>query len=255
MGELLWDLWPGPVGRWDDGNVVRVKLYGGVLASVTPDAVLGGGNSFAIESDDGEWEILQARACALIAPGEYELSGFLRGQLGSAHAMRAPHPVGARIVKLDARLARAEIGAHEWGEALAFAAPPADALPTDVRAARLEQALPHAALRPWAPAHLRAKRVAGGDVEISWVRCARRGGDFWGAGEPPIGFASEAYQLDIFDGSTLKRSVTVSASAYNYTSAAQIGDFGTPPASLRLRVAQLGEGGATGLNKELTILL
>jgi len=31
MGELLWPLWPGPVDRWDDGNKIKIKLYGGAL--------------------------------------------------------------------------------------------------------------------------------------------------------------------------------------------------------------------------------
>lgn len=242
------------IDRWDDGNRVRIKLYGGVLASATREAVLGGANIFAIEAD-GEFEIVQARTCELVAPNEYELSGFLRGQLGSAHAMRTPHPIGARVVKLDARLARVEVGAHEWGEALVFAAPPAGAAATDPRAATDTITLPHAAARPWAPAHLRARRVAGGDVEIQWVRCARVGGDSWGAGEPPVGPGGEAYRLEIFDGSTLKRSVDVTSPSFLYVSADQTADFGAPPSSLRLRVAQLGENGEAGLNKELTITL
>jgi hypothetical protein len=255
MGELLWALWPGPVDRWDDGNIIRIKLYGGALSSVTSDAVLNGENAFAIEGANGDWEVVQARSCDLVAPNEYQLSGFLRGQLGSAHAMRAPHPIGARIVKLDARLARAEIGAHEWNEPLTFAAPPAHALATDPRAERLTLTLPHAALRSWAPTHLRAHRQASGDVAISWVRCARVGGDTWGPGEPPLGAPAEGYVLDIFDGSDLKRSVNVTSPAYLYGAADQIADFGAPPASLRLRVAQMGENGAPGLNKELTITL
>lgn len=109
-------------------------------------------------------------------------------------------------------------------------------------------------MRPWAPAHLRAKRVGGGDVDISWVRCARAG-DTWGPGDPPLGAPSESYLLEILDGSTLKRSVTVLSPSYRYESADQIADFGSPPMSLRLRVAQLGESGAPGLNKELTITL
>ncbi|MGH6949617.1 MAG: baseplate multidomain protein megatron, partial [Vitreimonas sp.] len=120
VGELLWTLAPGPIDRWDDGNVVRIALYGGALTSAPREGVLDGANAFAIEAG-GEWEIVQARTCTLVAPNEYELSGFLRGRLGSAHAMRAPHPVGARIVALDRRLARTEIGAHEWHEALPFA--------------------------------------------------------------------------------------------------------------------------------------
>lgn len=256
MGELLWALWPGPLDRWDDGNVVRIKLYGGALSSAEADAVLNGANIFAIESDNGEFEIVQARECELVAPGEYQLSHFLRAQLGSAHAMRAPHPVGARIVKLDARLARADINAHEWGEPLTFSAPPSGALATDARAEIFSLALPHAAARPWPPAHLRAKRVAGGDVSISWIRCARIGGDTWGTGDPPLSAPSEAYVLEILDGAgVLKRRVNVSTPGYLYGAADQTADFGAPPASLRLRVAQIGENGAAGLNKELTITL
>lgn len=255
MGELAWALWPGPVNRWDDGNVVRVTLYGGALASAEVGAVLDGANIFAIDAGDNEWEIVQARSCVLVAPNTYELSGFLRGQLGSAHAMRAPHPVGAPIVKLDARLARCDIGAHEWGETLDFAAPPYGLLASDERAATDTLTLPRAAARPWAPAHLRARRVAGGDVEISWVRCARAGGDTWGAAEPPLGALAESYRLHILDGAVVKRSVTVSAPSYTYNSADQAADFGALPGLLRLRVSQVAENGGEGLNKELTITL
>src|SRR5262249_41012281 len=73
MGELLWALWPGPVDRFDRGNVVRIKLYGGALSSVTQEALLNGDNAFAIESEAGVWEILQAQNAVLVAPGEYEL--------------------------------------------------------------------------------------------------------------------------------------------------------------------------------------
>jgi len=254
MGELLWALWPGPVDRWDDGNIIRVKLYGGVLASVTRAALLDGANTFAIESN-GEWEIVQARECVLVAANEYELSGFLRGSLGSGHAIRAPHPVGARIVKLDFALARADIGAHEWNEALAFAAPPAGALATDARAALASLSLPHAALRPWAPGHVRAKRAPSNDVTVTWIRCARTGGDAWGPGEPPLGAPAENYQIEILDGAIVKRVAATSSPSYLYTEAAQTADFGAPPASLQLRVAQMDGAGAPGLKNQLTITL
>lgn len=254
IGELRWALWPGPIDRWDDGNVARVKLFNGTLSSASKEDVLNGVNAFAIEAD-GEWEIVQARTCALVAPNEYELSGFLRGRLGSAHAMRAPHPVGTRIVVLDERLARVEIASHEWHEALAFAAPPFGASAADPRAAELDVTLPHAALRPWAPAHLRARRGAGGAVAISWVRCARTGGDSWGPGEPPLGFSAENYRLEILDGDDVVRSVSVGAPGYNYEATDQTADFGGLPSSLHIRVAQIDDAGATGLNSALTITL
>ena len=256
MGELVWDFWPGPVDRWDEGNVVRIKLYGGaVLSSVTRSDVLNGANAFAIEAD-GEYEIVQAARCELVEPGVYQLSAFLRGRQGSGHAMRAPHPAGARIVKLDRRLARANVGAHEWGEAVDFVAPPSGSLPTSNRAATAAVILPHAAARPWAPAHLRAVRDdASGDVAITWVRCARIGGESWGAGEPPIGFSLERYRLEILDGGDPIRTETIDLLSFSYSAAAQTADFGALPGSLHIRVAQLGESGATGLNIELTITL
>lgn len=140
---------------------------------------------------------------------EYELSGFLRGCLGSTHAMQAPHPAGARIVVLNDQLTRMEIGAHEWNEHLHVIAPPYGLLATDARAAVETVTLPHAAARPWAPTHVRAVRSGSGDVTVSWVRCARSGGDAWGPGDVPLGENAEAYQRDILDGAVLKRSVTI----------------------------------------------
>jgi len=232
----------------------RMLSAGTRLGIASADAVLSGANAVASEAD-GEWEIVQARDCVLVGDSEYELSDFLRGCLGSAHAMQAPHPAGARVVALNDQLTRMEIGAHEWNEQLQVIAPPSGLLPTDARATVQSVTLPHAAARPWAPVHVRALRGASGDVAISWIRCARIGGDSWGPGDVPLGENGEAYQLDILSGTTVKRSVTVTSPAYTYSSTSQFADFGAPPASLHVRVAQLDSGGAPGLNTELTITL
>lgn len=255
MGELLWALWPGPVDRWDEGNRARIKLYAGALASVSREAVLSGANAIAIEGPDGEWEIIQARECVLVAPGEYEISGLLRGRLGSRAAMAAPHPVGARLVVLDQRLARFEVRSHEWGEPLALLAPPAGAGPGDARTATGAALLQRAAARPWAPAHLRARRLEGGDVAISWVRCARIGGDSWGAGEPPLGSEGERYRIEVQDGGEIIRSAESGSPGWTYPAAQQAADFGALPAALTLSVAQIDASGRPGLNTRLTITL
>ncbi len=254
MGELSWSLWPGPVDRWDDGNRFRVKLYGGELQSAATQAVLDGANVFAIESG-GEWEIIQARTCTLVTPGEYEISGLLRGRLGSAHAMRAPHPVGSRIVQLDQRLGRFDIRGYEWNESLMISAPPALALPSDARATVFTAALKNVAARPWAPAQLRARRQVDGGVLVSWVRCARKGGDAWGMAEPPLGAVAESYLLEILLDQAIVRTATPGAPNYQYSVSDQIADFGVLPGSLRVRVAQIGDGGLIGLKNDLTITL
>ena len=156
------------------------------------------------------------------------------------------------------RLARARRSARTNGtRRSSFVAPPARARPPIRRTRGASNAtLPHAALRPWAPAHLRATRDASGDVAISWVRCARIGGDAWGPGEPPLGAPCESYVLEILDGGDVDPQLsTVAVPSLSLRAADQTADFGAPPASLRLRVAQMGESGATGLNTELTITL
>ncbi len=256
MGELLWALWPGPVGRWDEGNVIRIKLYAGALSSVTADEALAGANAFAVEGDDGEWEMVQARTCTLVGANEYELSGFLRGLCDSGHAMGAPTPAGRRIVKLDARLARLDIAAHEWGASLAFFAPPAAKPATDAAATVETRTLAHVAQRPFSPAHLRAKRAASGDVAISWIRQARLGGLSWAAGEPALGEPSERYLVEILDGSgAVLRAAEAGGEVYDYSAAAQIADFGAAPSVLNVRIGQIGANGLPGLKTARTIPL
>ena len=81
------------------------------------------------------------------------------------------------------------------------------------------------------------------------------GDESWGPGEPPLGALAESYRLEVLDGGDVIRSETISLPTFIYTAAAQTTDFGSLPGLLHIRVAQLGESGATGLNTELTITL
>jgi hypothetical protein len=168
----------------------------------------------------------------------------------SAQRLRSSRPGGFPIRRAIESRTR-----HEWQESLTFVALPAAALASSNRAARVDATLPHAAVRPWAPAHVRAARVASADVAISWVRCARIGGDAWAPGEPPLGAPAESYVLEVLDGEVVVRSVNTDVPSFLYSAADQTADFGAPPASLHIRVAQIGESGASGLNSELTITL
>ena len=97
----------------------------------------------------------------------------------------------------------------------------------------------------FAPAHLRARRVAGDEVEISWVRCARSD-DHWGAGDPPLGAPAESYRLHILDGEIVTREVFTAAPSYLYAAADQAADFGAPPGAVAIRICQLSESHGRG---------
>ena len=244
MGELAWDLWRGPVGRWDEGNRTRIRLYSGMLSSEETLRVLNGANRIAIESPDGEWEILQARNALLVAPGVFEISGLLRGLAGTETAMGAPVTAGARVVVLDPALERLDVSGLSRQAPLSLAAGAPALSPYDEGATLTGAHWTGYALRPLSPAHLRGVRTAEG-IEISWTRRTRIGGDDWAAPDVPLGETMEAYAVEIIkDGET---ALTLNASAPRalLANAQEIALFGGVASALEIRVSQLsGQWGA-----------
>jgi hypothetical protein len=82
-------------GILDHGAPLEVELTRGSLSGVTLEALLAGANLAAIgDGSPDNWEIFQFQSADLMASGRYELSGRLRGQLGSDALMPAHWPAG-----------------------------------------------------------------------------------------------------------------------------------------------------------------
>ena len=95
--------------------------------------------------------------------------------------------------------------------------------------------------------------TSGGDAVISWIRRTRIDGDSWDIAEVSLGEEREAYALDILDGPSVKRSLTLDVPSYRYSAANIAADFGTMPATLSLRVAQISTTFGRGANLLRTI--
>jgi len=68
-----------------------------------------------------------------------------------------------------------------------------------------------------------------GDLTIRWTRRSRSlAADIWGAGDVPLAEDSEAYEVEIRDGSTIKRTLTATTTSVLYTAAQQTADWGAP---------------------------
>lgn len=238
IGETLSRLPRGPLHRWERAARLTVKLAGGRLESRTEAEVLAGANAAAVLTPSGEWEVVQFLDAELVAADTYELGGLLRGQAGTDAAVAEETPAGAAFVLLSRDLARVEVGLAERGLPLVWRTAPAGAASGGMassEAAFTWRGLHH---RPWAPAHLRAARRADGDIEVTWVRRARIGGDSWEA-EPPLSEEREAYLLEVLDGENLVRSVETAAPRFTYGVGEQTTDFGGPaPDPLHLRIQQ-----------------
>jgi hypothetical protein len=224
MGRLAAALFPGPLSVFDTGNTLLVDMDSGTLEGITDLELFGGANAFAVESSPGRWEVLQAAIVELVAVGRYSLTRLLRGQRGTEGAMGAPTPVGARIVTL---VAEADLFL-DWNWRIGPAV--RDIADATYAAAAFTPA--GRGLLPFAPVHVEQPWRTGrlpGDLTIRWVRRSRDlSADAWEIGEQPLSEATEAYEIDIYNGSTLKRTLTTGTPSALYTAAQQIADFGAP---------------------------
>uniref|UniRef100_UPI004047B2A9 baseplate multidomain protein megatron n=1 Tax=Yoonia sp. TaxID=2212373 RepID=UPI004047B2A9 len=260
IGVLAADFYAGPVSRFDLGNTLVVDLYSGTLESVTDIALLGGANALAVETGAGQWEIVQAGAAELIAPGRYRLTRLLRGQRGTESAVVTMVPIGARVVVLDAALASLPIDEADLGLPWNWRIGPAQHPVSDETFVATTFTPEGAGLRPFSVAHVeqpwRTARSPG-DLTIRWTRRSRSlAADTWGMGDVPLAEDNEAYALDLLDGSGVKRSLTTATTSALYTAAEQIADWGAPLGpgqSLAIRIYQLSALIGRGAGRSVTL--
>jgi hypothetical protein len=262
FGTLVSDLYAGPTSRFDLGNVLVVDLLTGTLESVTDLTLFGGANALAVESAPGVWEIVQAGAAELIAPGRYRLTRLLRGQRGTEGAMGNPTPAGARVVVLDDSLASLPIAEADLGIPWNWRIGPASRSVSEETYVAQAFTPAGVGLRPFSVAHVEQpwrKPRSLGDLTMRWTRRSRAlAADSWSGLEVPLAEELEAYEAEILDGSTVKRVLSVTTTSAIYTAAQQTADWGAllgPGDTLDIRIFQLSALIGRGAAKTVTLVL
>lgn len=96
-----------------------------------------------------------------------------------------------------------------------------------------------------------------GDLTIRWTRRSRSlAADSWGLGDAPLAEDVEAYEVEIRDGGTIKRTLTTSTTSVLYTAVQQITDWGAllgPGQFLAIRIYQLSALIGRGAAKSVTL--
>lgn len=254
VGETLDPLPKGPAFRFDHVNVLRVQLYGGELASVSDLALFGGANLAALQRPDGACEVIQFGHVELVGDGIYELSRLLRGQGGTEWAIADPLPAGAGFALLDEHVVPVARGLDVLGRPVSLRIIAADNDHGDAAAVAVETEPRGAALRPYAPVHLRAVR-SGAGIVLSFIRRTRHDGDSWEAEEVPLGETAERYEVDILDGVMVKRVLQTSVTQVLYPAADEIADFGAPLTAITVRVVQMSAVVGRGYPAEATLVV
>ena len=247
LGFTLSALPPGPVWRRDRGASLAVMLRrAGAFASISLQAMLAGGNLFAILAPDGTVEILSAMGAEATGADTFRLSGLLRGLAGSEAGAARGAPAGSLIVRLDDGAVTPLVDRlDEAGRAFRYRIGAAGLDPADPAMASLDATAGLGALRPLRPVQLRALRVKG-DVRLSWIRRARRSADAWEPVDIPLDEPSESYLVTLFASGQAVRSMTADAPVLIYAADAETADFGGLQRALDVAVAQVGATAGPG---------
>lgn len=223
----------GTTSVFDDVNSITVLLLGnGELQSVTELAVLNGANAALLGN-----EIIQFKTATLVEPGQYALSGLLRGRLGTEWAVGS-HTAGERFILLDGRLGRQIMANNILGLVRQYK--PVTFGSTLTNSAEEDFTYSGVALKPYSPVQISGTRDGSDNLTIDWVRRTRLGGNWQDSIDVPLNETSEAYEIDIMDGSDVVRTISgISSSTAGYSAADQIADFGSLQSSITINIYQL----------------
>ena len=238
VGQTESELPAAVPGVWDRGPPLRVRLFGGALASATELAVLNGANALAIGDGAGDWEIVQFAEAELLEPGLWAVSRRLRGQAGTESVVPPAWPAGSRVVLLDGRAVQFPLPGSMLGLERIYRYGPARRPPGDLSFRETTRRFLGVGLRPYAPVHLRARR-AGDDIELTWVRRTRIDGDRWDIPEVPLGETAERYLVRVVAGGVVRRTAEFSVPRWLYTAAERAAD--AVAGAFEVEVAQVSD--------------
>ncbi len=239
-------------GRWATSGTLMLRVPSGTLESRTKEDVLNGANIAALRRPgDADWEVFQFQKAELTGPGTYELSCFLRGQFGTDAIMPAVYPSGSDFVLLDGSLVQPNLPSSSRGLLRHYRVGPSLRPYDDASFQHFVAAFEGIGLRPYAPAHLRSKRMETGDFAFSWVRRARVDGDAWQSAEVPLDEEIESYLVRIRKDAEVVRETSVNSTQFIYDASAILDD--TISAPFDFEVAQISAQFGPGPFKRITI--
>lgn len=228
----------GRAGLYDRGPVLRVQLIRGDLQSVSLDQMLGGANVAVIGDGSAEnWEVFQFAQADIVDENTFELSMRLRGQAGSNGIAPPEWGAGSIFVLLDGRPEQIALSSSVRGVTQHYRYGPGTRPMSDPSYQYRIQAFSGVGLRPYSVAHLRSV-ADGANLDVSWIRRARIGGDSWDGIEVPLSEAFERYALRVFKDGVMVRQQILSTPDFTYTAEMQAADGA---GETRIDVAQLSE--------------
>lgn len=189
---------PASPWLWDDLNSIDIALESGEIDGATDLEVLNGANLAALIGPDGQAELVQFGAATSLGGDAWRLSRLLRGRRGTEDQIPRRR-AGDAFVLLDAARFRYQGGLGEAAVTRYLAA--LTAFQTVQTAPYVTKTARGRAERPYAPARVASSRDGSDNLSVTWARRTRVGGEWLdGTGTVPLSEATEAYEVNIYDG-------------------------------------------------------
>lgn len=246
----------------DNVNTLTVQMItdSSHLSSATLLAVCNGANAAALYNvSTGVIEILQFQTVTTNADGTFTLSGLLRGRRGT-EVFTGAHVAGELFVLLETSTMQAiKMNLGDLNTNRFYKDTTAGELTEDSDTIQFTDT--GNTFRPYAPVQVAAVHDGSGGANLSWVRRTRVGGELMPyTGIVPLSEQSEIYEVDIYNGSSVVRTLRVEFGAtpttspgVNYPAADVTADFGSLPATLTLAVYQISTVIGRGFAKKVTV--
>lgn len=227
--KATWGLCAGTLATanpwlWDRGNSVSVNVFGTLTSVTEADIEDDPSTNLAAIGDNGRWEFVNFTTATLTGTSgtanTYTISGFKRGRRGT-EANVGNHAIGDAFVLLSTA-SIVEMGTDDVGDDLSFKG---QSIGRDVdSAAAIDVAYDGNSLKPYAPARVKWS-TDGTDLFGEIIRRTRVGGSWLDSGVVSLSENSEAYEVDVYNGATYKRTITVSGTnTFTYTAAEMSAD-------------------------------
>lgn len=228
---------------WDRSTIITVVLLysSHQLESLPEIDVINGRNACWIGAADGSrGEIIQFATATLINsyPRTYELSDLLRGRRATEHEMSL-HGTSETFVFFEAgAMNSADYTITDWDRAREYKGVSVLQVESDVIDTQEFINLGEKA-KPRAPAHGRGSRDSSNNLTITWFRRTRHFSPGIGYGSVALDEPAESYQIDVYDGATVVRTITATTPTASYTAAEQTTDGLTPGDTVDIRIYQI----------------
>lgn len=255
MGFAITVLGGGVTGLyWDRINTVTVDLMNGSLESKTEEEVLSGLNHAIVGN-----EIIGFKTATLVSANRYTLSTLLRGRRDTADAIDNHNTSSgseafvylnsSAIMRISTPTSAIE--SFRYYKAVASGGDEDD-----------YPSFPHyhrgGSMLPFSPCHITGSIDGSNNITVNWVRRTRALARIFGPGAVPQVEPTRIYEIDVYDGTTIVNTYTVTdAETWTYTSSMQTTDGFTPPlSSLKVEIFQVSSSlGLRGKGELTTIAL